>query len=359
MTLPIPPCFFRQYAPLLGVIVLVWLSFCVLEHFLISLIWAFIIAYVMYPLYEKILFFFNGKAILSAATLTSAVSAIVILVCYNLLNVLQEELWNTYTQLITSIGSHSFELPESIRHIPYLGKYLENRLTQLLNNRAVLNEHLMAWAKYSLQLFGGTLRQLGQLIIELCFVLITVFFCFRDGAKWLHQVQTAMRYFFDDEHGYYLQTIGHTTRAVCYGLVLAALSQGIIAGIGYAVAGVSAPLLLGAFTALMALIPMGATLVWIPTGLLLLANENIWAGIGLLVWGFLVVSTVDNVIRPLIICGASRVPFLVVLFGVFGGLTTFGAIGLFLGPIILALLLTVWRVNISKIQQCAVIAFKQ
>ena len=350
MTLPKPPCFFRQYAPILGVIILVWLSFCVLQQFLIPLIWALIIAYVTYPIYEKILDFFNGKAILSAATLTSAVTAIVILVCYNLLNVLQEELWNTYTQLITTFGTHSFQLPESIRHIPYLGDYLENRLNHLLNNRAALNEHLIAWAKYSLQLFGEGLRHAGKLIIELCFVLITVFFCFRDGKTWLIQLQMAIGYFFDDEQGIYLKTLGHTTRAVCYGLVLAALGQGIIAGIGYAVAGVSAPLLLGAFTALMALIPMGATLVWIPTGLLLLANENIWAGLGLLAWGFLVVSTVDNVIRPLIICGASRVPFLVVLFGVFGGLTAFGAIGLFLGPMILALLLAVWQVNITKIQ---------
>ncbi len=350
MTLPKPPCFFRQYAPILGVIILVWLSFCVLQQFLIPLIWALIIAYVTYPIYEKILDFFNGKAILSAATLTSVVSAIVILVCYNLLNVLQEELWNTYTQLITTFGTHSFQLPESIRHIPYLGDYLENRLNHLLNNRAALNEHLIAWAKYSLQLFGEGLRHAGKLIIELCFVLITVFFCFRDGKTWLIQLQVAMGYFFDDEQGIYLKTLGHTTRAVCYGLVLAALGQGIIAGIGYALAGVSAPLLLGAFTALMALIPMGATLVWIPTGLLLLANENIWAGLGLLAWGFLVVSTVDNVIRPLIICGASRVPFLVVLFGVFGGLTAFGAIGLFLGPMILALLLAVWQVNITKIQ---------
>ena len=350
MTLPKPPCFFRQYAPILGVIILVWLSFCVLQQFLIPLIWALIIAYVTYPNYEKILDFFNGKAILSAATLTSVVSAIVILVCYNLLNVLQEELWNTYTQLITTFGTHSFQLPESIRHIPYLGDYLENRLNHLLNNRAALNEHLIAWAKYSLQLFGEGLRHAGKLIIEFCFVLITVFFCFRDGKTWLIQLQMAMGYFFDDEQGIYLKTLGHTTRAVCYGLVLAALGQGIIAGIGYALAGVSAPLLLGAFTALMALIPMGATLVWIPTGLLLLANENIWAGLGLLAWGFLVVSTVDNVIRPLIICGASRVPFLVVLFGVFGGLTAFGAIGLFLGPMILALLLAVWQVNITKIQ---------
>ena len=67
------------------------------------------------------------------------------------------------------------------------------------------------------------------------------------------------------------------------------------------------------------------------------------AGTGLLLWGFFIVSTLDNVVRPLVISGASRVPFLVVMFGVLGGLTAFGVVGLFLGPMILAVLLAVWQ----------------
>jgi len=103
-------------------------------------------------------------------------------------------------------------------------------------------------------------------------------------------------------------------------------------------------------TALLALVPMGATLVWMPVGIVLVLTEQPWQGIGLLLWGFLVVSTVDNVIRPLVISGAGRIPFLVVLFGVLGGLSAFGAIGLFLGPVILAVLLSVWQAWL-KLQQ--------
>ncbi len=88
---------------------------------------------------------------------------------------------------------------------------------------------------------------------------------------------------------------------------------------------------------------MGATLVWLPTALMLLVEQ----GLGLLTWGFLAISTIDNIIRPLVICGASETPFLLVLFGVFGGLTAFGAIGLFLGSVILAVLLAVWRENMT------------
>jgi Ca2+-transporting ATPase len=124
----------------------------------------------------------------------------------------------------------------------------------------------------------------------------------------------------------------------------------MMAGFGYFVAGVKAPVLFGAITALLALIPMGATLVWMPIGIYLIFMDQFWPGIGLLLWGFLVVSTVDNVIRPLVISGASRVPFLIVLFGVLGGLTAFGAVGLFLGPVILAVLLSVWQAWL-KLQQ--------
>jgi P-type Ca2+ transporter type 2C len=126
------------------------------------------------------------------------------------------------------------------------------------------------------------------------------------------------------------------------------LGQGLLAGFGYAAAGVKAPVLFAAVTSLLALVPMGATLVWMPLSLGLILTDQYWPGIGLLLWGVLVVSTVDNVIRPLVISGASKVPFLVVMFGVLGGLTAFGAVGLFLGPVILAVLLSVWQAWVKQ-----------
>lgn len=133
--------------------------------------------------------------------------------------------------------------------------------------------------------------------------------------------------------------------------ILAALAQGMLAGLGYAVAGVKAPVLFGAITALLVMIPMGATLVWMPLGITLTLTDQLWPGIGLLLWGFWVVSTMDNVIRPIVISGASRVPFLIVLFGVLGGLTAFGMVGLFLGPVILSVLLSVWQAWLKQQRQ--------
>jgi Ca2+-transporting ATPase len=300
-----------------------------------------------FPLYQRGSRYFKGNAVLSAAILTGTMTMFIIILAYSLLNLLQAEITQAYALLVANFNQPTFELPPIIRNLPYVGEYLQTHLNQLLANKSTLNAQLIEWAKYGLGQTAQFLRSFGQYFIKLCFVLITVFFCFRDGEKWLAQLQLGARYFLNDTHGVYLQTAGDTSRAVVYGLVLAALGQGAVAGIGYAVAGVSTPVLLGALTALLALIPMGATLIWLPTALMLLVHDELWAGLGLLAWGFLAVSTVDNVIRPLVICGAGQTPFLIVLFGIFGGLIAFGAIGLFLGPVILAVLLAVWRESFS------------
>jgi predicted PurR-regulated permease PerM len=141
----------------------------------------------------------------------------------------------------------------------------------------------------------------------------------------------------------YIVAIGNTTTAVLYGLVLTALAQGILAGLGYWFAGVRAPVLFGAFTALIALMPFGTPFVWGSLGAWLLFTGHTLEGIGLLLWGTLVVSSVDNLIRPLVISSATHIPFLLVMFGVIGGLAAFGLIGMFIGPVIVAVLLAVWR----------------
>ena len=244
-----------------------------------------------------------------------------------------------------------YKLPDFINRIPWLGNYVQEWLDRLTHDRAELTTQLADWAKQWLGEFAKFLGGIGRNVIKLGVILVTVFFCFRDGEEIIKQLQQGLVRFLGKYQHVYLQAAGNTTRAVVYGLVLAALGQGTLAGLGYTIAGVKAPVLFGAITALLALIPMGATLVWFPIGIMLILTDQPWPGIGLLLWGFLVVSTVDNVIRPLVISGASRVPFLVVLFGVLGGLSAFGAVGLFLGPVILAVLLSVWQAWLRQQQE--------
>jgi Ca2+-transporting ATPase len=263
---------------------------------------------------------------------------------------LQDELKIAYQILIGGLNQESYTLPDFIKRIPWLGDTAQQWLDRLPDDRAKAMAQFAEWAQQWSGDIAKFLGNIGRNMMKLGVILVTVFFCFRDGDKAVGQLQLGLVQFLGKYQHVYLQAAGNTTRAVVYGLVLAALGQGVLAGLGYAVAGVQAPVLFGAVTALFAMVPMGATLVWLPLSVMLLLTGQPWQGAGLLLWGVLAVSTVDNVIRPLVISGAGRIPFLVVLFGVLGGLTTFGAIGLFLGPVILAVLLSVWQAWL-KLQQ--------
>ena len=119
--------------------------------------------------------------------------------------------------------------------------------------------------------------------------------------------------------------------------------QGVLAGVGYAVAGAPSPLILTLMTILIAFIPFGTPFAWGGVVVYMLAQGHVGPALGLLVWCVVVVSWVDNIIRPALISGATELPFLVVMFGVLGGLTAFGMVGIFVGPVLLAVLLGLWH----------------
>ena len=120
------------------------------------------------------------------------------------------------------------------------------------------------------------------------------------------------------------------------GILGTALAQALLATIGFLLAGVPAALLLGFFTFFVSLIPMGPPLIWGPAVLWLFFSDQIGWAIFLAIWGVFVVSSVDNIIKPYLISRGGRLPLVIVLLGVFGGILTFGFIGIFLGPTLLA-----------------------
>ena len=333
----------RDIIPGILLVSLLVLSYMVLREFLLSLIWAFIIAYVTWPAYRWLRRQMKGRKTLSALVMTLIISMIIFLSVFWLVALLQEELTLAYQTLSANFSQGNLQLPDAIKRIPGLGDYLQDGITRLNTDRAGVAKQFANTAQHWL---GGVTKFLGSIgnnLVKLAIILVTVFFCFRDGEEAVRQLHQGLIRFLGKHQHVYLQAAGHTTNAVVFGMVLAALAQGILAGLGFSVAGVQAPVLFGALTALFALIPMGAPLIWLPIAIGLIFMNKVLAGIGLIAWGVLVVSTIDNVIRPLAISGASRVPFLVVMFGVFGGLTAFGVIGIFLGPVILAVLRAVWH----------------
>lgn len=330
---------------LLGLLLggLLLLAYMTLHLFIVPVVWALILAYVTWPFYARLRRALRGNATASAIVMTLLLTAAFVLPLLGLIGLLQAEFRLAYQAVSRYVNEGPHLLPDAIRQIPWIGTRLQELLDSVVGDPALLHEEALRWAQNWFGKLAELVGGVGRNAAKMGFAVLTVLFVYRDGENLLHQVRRVMQRFIGTRAQGYLVAIGGTTKAVLYGLVLTALAQGTLAGIGYWAAGIHAPVLLGAFTALIALIPFGTPFVWGSLGVWLLATGNTMEGIGLLLWGMLVVSWVDNLIRPLVISTASQIPFLLVMFGVLGGLAAFGLVGMFVGPVIIAVMMAVWR----------------
>jgi predicted PurR-regulated permease PerM len=175
------------------------------------------------------------------------------------------------------------------------------------------------------------------------FAILTLFFLYRDGARLAAQVLRAARRLFGPRGEPVLRQMVASVHGTVDGLVLVALGEGVVMGIAYAAAGVPHPTLMGALTAIAAVIPFAAPLVFGLAAVLLAAQGATAAAVAILALGFAVLFVADHLVRPALIGGATRMPFLLVLLGILGGVEGWGLLGLFLGPAIMAALVLLWR----------------
>jgi predicted PurR-regulated permease PerM len=330
---------------LLGVLLggLLLLAYMVLRWFIVPVVWAFILAYVTWPLYARLRRVVGGNPTASAILMTLLLTAAFVLPLLWLIALLQAEFVLAYQALSGYLSDGPQRLPDVIRQIPWIGERAQQVFDNIAGDPEMLRAEALRWAQNWFGQLTELVGSVGRNAAKMALAVLTVLFVYRDGDRLLRQVRRVMQRFVGARAHGYLDAIGATTKAVLYGLVLTALAQGTLAGLGYWAAGIHAPALLGALTALVALIPFGTPFVWGSLGIWLLATGQTVAGVGLLLWGGLVVSWVDNLIRPLVISSASQIPFLLVMFGVLGGLAAFGLVGLFVGPVIMAVLMAVWR----------------
>lgn len=319
------------------------LGYLVLSWFIVPVVWAAILAYVTWPVYARLRRLLRGHAMASALVMTLLLTAAFVLPLLWLIFLLQGEFVLAYQAAAAYLAEGPHRLPDFVLRLPWIGERLQELVDRFAADPTAMRAQLATWAQQWLGQLGNLIGGVAQNALKLGFALLAVIFVYRDGDSLLDQVRRVLRHFLGGRVDGYITAVGVTTKAVLYGLVLTALAQGLLAGLGYWAAGVRAPVLFGAFTALVALMPFGTPFVWGSLGAWLLFSGNTLAGVGLLLWGTLVVSWVDNLIRPLVISSATHIPFLLVMFGVIGGLAAFGLIGMFLGPVIVAVLLALWR----------------
>jgi predicted PurR-regulated permease PerM len=186
---------------------------------------------------------------------------------------------------------------------------------------------------------GAVARTLGQTVLAI----LTLFFLYRNGDRYQQQIAEVARYWLGDRANDLLVPIRGALQAVFIGVILAAAAQGLVALLGYLAVGLEAPFVLGAVTAVLAILPFAAVLIWGAAGVGLIISGAWIKGVALLIWGMLAVSSVDNLVRASVLSGTARLPYLQSLIALIGGLAVFGPLGLFIGPALLAVWIGLWQ----------------
>jgi len=245
------------------------------------------------------------------------------------------------------------QLPPAVLKIPWIGEQLRELAARVSQDPNVLGLELRKVADHSINQIVRLIGGIGREAAKMGLTAVSLFFVYKDGQRVSGQLAAALGQVLGPQVDSYRRAIGQTVKAVVYGLVFAALVQGVLVGIGYWAAGVSAPVFLAALTTVAGLIPFAAPTIWGCVCVWLFVKGSTVAGVGLLIWGGIVMGWTDHFVRPLLISREAQIPFLVVLFGVLGGLAAFGLVGLFVGPVILAVLLAIWREWLSGSRQPA------
>jgi predicted PurR-regulated permease PerM len=323
------------------VIAVVLLAVWMLWRFLPALAWASVLAIATWPLRERLVG--HGARPWAAAAWLTVGLTLALIVPLAVVGVQIAREAAGIVHWVKDLRETGIAAPAWVGQLPYVGSFAtawwQEHLAdpegakELLGRAEALG--ILHWTQLGSQLAGR--------LITLMFTLLTLFFLYRDGPELIAQ----SRRISDRLFGRPAKIIGrdavNAVRGTVNGLVLVGLAEGLILGVAYVIADVSHPLLFGFATGVLATIPLGAPLIFLIVSLTLVAESNVLAGVLILLFGLLVVFVADHFVRPVLIGSTTRLPFLWVLLGIFGGLETFGLVGLFLGPAIIAVALAVWR----------------
>lgn len=323
---------------------LLLLALWTLRFFLPALMWAGILAIAVWPLYHRMgRGWLRDDRVVRPAVFTVAV-AFVFLLPFLLLAIAAAEDMHALTRLIEHANQTGIDPPAWLNGLPLVGVPLSDWWQDHLAHPG-WGADLLAFARRPGFLDTGRLIgvQVAHRLTLMFSALVTLFFVLRDGDRLAAQAIRAGERMFGPNSEPMLRHVAASVHGVVDGLVLVGLGVGFVMGVAYTATSVPHPALLGALTAMGAIIPFGAPLVIGIAVLLLLAQGAVISAVVIVVLGVATTFIADHFVRPVLIGGATSLPFPFVLFGVLGGLEAWGLFGLFLGPALLTVLVMLWR----------------
>lgn len=318
----------------------------VLRPFFSSLLWAIILVFSTWPLQRQLKAFLGGHNLTAALLMTLVLAAMLVVPMV----LLASALANSAEEIVTRLGEY-WEAGEGLGEPPgwllgwpiigdLLGDTWRGTVSTTGDIFSAMGPYLAPFGDAAIR--GGL--GVGRGILELAISVLVAFFIYRDGERAADLLHRSIVTVVGERAKHLIEVAAGTVRSVVYGVIGTAMMQAALLFFGLWIAGVPEPFLLATLTFILGLFPVaGSSLVWVPAGLWLIYGGNLFSGIFLMAYGAVVVGTVDNLLRPYLISRGSKLPFLLVFFGILGGVMTFGILGLFLGPVLLALGLALTR----------------
>jgi predicted PurR-regulated permease PerM len=314
----------------------------ILWRFLPALAWAAVLAIATWPL--RVALARHGLRPDGIALLLTLAAALVLVLPLIGLGVEAAHEGGVIVQAIRDIRQNGLGTPDWLSHLPLVGESVAAWWRQNLAEPGAARALLGHTEVGGLIAFSRTLGiQVASRLTILAFTLLTLFFLYRDGPRLIEEAKRISNRLIGPPGGHLGENAIAAVRGTVNGLVLVGLGEGVVLGVAYVALGLPHAVLLGLVTGVLATVPFGAPVVFCACALVLLVQSQVTAAVVLLVVGFLVVFVADHFLRPILIGSTTRLPFLWVLLGIFGGLETFGLIGIFLGPAIMSLLVAMWR----------------
>jgi predicted PurR-regulated permease PerM len=308
----------------------------VLAPFTSAILWAIILSFSSWGIFNTIKRMLGGRASLAALAMTLLLAGIVVAPFVIVGNSLAGNVSDVIDAIRRTFAAGPPQPPKWINDVPVIGPHIQEYLSGLANDENARKEfihNLIAPLKEVALELG---KALGHGIFEISLSLVVCFFLYRDGEAAAARLESAA-YRVGGERGSRLLEVARlTVKGVVQGILGTALIQGVGGGIGFWIAGVPGAFLLGFATFVLSFVPLGPMLLWAPAaGWLYYQGATGWA-IFLVIWSVISNTVVEQVLKPIIIARTGGTPFLIVLFGALGGALVFGFIGVFIGPVLLA-----------------------
>ncbi len=338
----IPPLVLARWLILLIVLACVYFF----HGFLVPVLAALIIGFASWPIYRRVLGALNGNRTLAASLMIAVIVLFILIPILMALSYATNEA-RSLIGWVVATNANGAAAPEWFATLPFAGEWAVEQWDLYVGRPGALGNYVAVIGGANVYNIYQTILAAGgsflDLALNLLFMLIALLFVYRDGAAISAQLDRFGERILPSRWQRLSRVVPATISSTVTGMTIIAIGEGIVLGFAYYLAGAPSPVLLGVVTGVAAMIPGGAPLSFTLVSIYLVASGSIVPGIALFLWGSIELFIVDKTLRPKLVGGPIKLPFLPTFFGLIGGVKTMGFVGLFVGPVLMALLVSLWR----------------